>query len=595
MKFLEKFVERKPTIDRFYPIAKDRLALTNSSGSYHGVDEKQMCASFTITADRIDRVGDAVLASGCDLTNFKKNPIAFFSHQAWPLPIGVWEDRDGNLAIFPKGDHIDGTLYFSQRSKESAQIFALVAEGVLRATSIGFNPLSEPIHIRETGGYQYNDWELLEASVVGLPCQPLATLVRGYLSSGKIAGERISPHLRKSLEPLAEPVNAFMAWDHPLDKITKQQDWEIPTHWLDPGKLKVVKYEVIPMAKQMSETDSGQIGGYVSAALEDEGGEEARDENGKPIKRIGEEPDEGDEIPEGEEGPMAEKISHGKTIMGLAKLLPKQVKDALQECVSAKIPKIAADHPEMDPKQREAIAYSMCGEKGFKDMDATEDMVTKPEEGQGKAGAEYIKEYCALHGKHYGKQENEDLRDEMDHHKSVILKMAEEKYPEVAQETTGETNGPAAAADAANEAVKPYEKPPKTFTFGMTKNMKLRGMTVIREASDHLHEVSRLPGEGEVTKAHKKAFDTAHGHARALDALQGAMASETEQTQNKPGNEPLTHGENQGESAPSGQEGPTKELDLDRIMAAMESTSKKVDETSKLMQRVTGARNGGKA
>jgi len=276
-------------------------------------------------------------------------------------------------------------------------------------------------------------------------------------------------------------------------------------------------------------------------------------------------------------------MAHGETIQGLAKFLPKEVRSALEECVQAKIPKIAEDHPEMSEQQRIAIAYSTCGEKGLKwakDMNSQEDMVTEPSE---KAGAAYIKAYCSLHSKHYGSQENEDLKGEMDRHKSMILDMAKEKYPEAVEGSTGEHSGPAAAAAAANEAVAPYTKPPKSFSFGVTKDMKARGMTVLRKAADHMHEVSRLPGEGEITKSHCKAFEESHYHARALDALQGAMAHEMEGDKLTPDQETTTE-------EPEGETGEAKALDYDKINAMLDRVEKVDSKVNNRVRKLTGGR-----
>ena len=46
---------------------------------------------FVLSDATIDSYGDMIEPSGWDLRNFKKNPIALFSHaSSWP--IGIWED-----------------------------------------------------------------------------------------------------------------------------------------------------------------------------------------------------------------------------------------------------------------------------------------------------------------------------------------------------------------------------------------------------------------------------------------------------------------------------------------------------------------------
>jgi hypothetical protein len=198
-------VRRVPFPGRAY-VAKDALAYADRSSSLSSVDEREMAATFVITSEDVDRVGDVVVTKGIDLTNFCKNPIAFYNHQALILPIGVWE-CDGECTIKLGRGKATGTLHFSRRSREAEQIFALVAEGILRSTSIGFNPL-EPPQPRADGGFRFPKVDLLEVSVVGIPCQPTATLVRQALSRNRLAGSAILAPIRKSLECLAEPTPA---------------------------------------------------------------------------------------------------------------------------------------------------------------------------------------------------------------------------------------------------------------------------------------------------------------------------------------------------------------------------------------------------
>ena len=58
---------------------------------------------------------------------------------------------------------------------------------------------------------------------------------------------------------------------------------------------------------------------------------------------------------------MEKRVAVGNAVKGLALTR----KSELEDCVHDKIPKIAEDHPEMDDDQREAVAFSMCGEKLF--------------------------------------------------------------------------------------------------------------------------------------------------------------------------------------------------------------------------------------
>jgi len=222
LKIAAEFLKRQPSIGRFYPINKDNsLGFTDPGSKRLAVDSKKMCASFVVTTDNADRVGDRVLTRGINLVNFATNPIGLFGHGELIFPIGRWKDRDGNLAVFPKEDHTEATIYFSQKDADARKVFVLVEEEIIVSASIGFNALSEGIKLRDTGGYQYDDWELLEISLCNVPMQPYATLLRKHLSDNKIDGETISKRLRQVLEPLAEPTPIWSpSGFSPIDMIT---------------------------------------------------------------------------------------------------------------------------------------------------------------------------------------------------------------------------------------------------------------------------------------------------------------------------------------------------------------------------------------
>ncbi len=218
---IQPFVGRAAGLGRVY-VQKDRLALVNGNKSTIAVDEDQMCASFCISDNTPDRVGDVVVPMGIDLTHFRNNPIGFFAHQGYIWPIGRWEDDDGRCTIQLERDRALGTIYFFKDRKTEAgmmalQTFLLVKQKILRSCSIGFNPIAEPVPRSPSednpnslqSGYLFPRVDLLEVSVVGIPANPTATLVREILSQNNLAGAAILPPIRKSLLGMAEPAPAW--------------------------------------------------------------------------------------------------------------------------------------------------------------------------------------------------------------------------------------------------------------------------------------------------------------------------------------------------------------------------------------------------
>lgn len=169
-----------------------------------------MSASATITTPAPDRSEDIVHPEGVLLENYRRNPVVFYDHgfSGIMLPIGKSEDAEGNLTLVVTPDGIDATTYFSQSLCEACQVFALIEEGIVKSTSIGFMPLEAfPRTAKLDGirpGLEITVWELLEYSWVGIPDNPEA--VRKVLDRGRLAGSPICEPILKSLTSFAAPV-----------------------------------------------------------------------------------------------------------------------------------------------------------------------------------------------------------------------------------------------------------------------------------------------------------------------------------------------------------------------------------------------------
>jgi len=126
---------------------------------------------FVLSDATVDRYGDVVEPDGWDLKNFKKNPIALFSHNG-SFPIGRWSD------LRVEAGKLIGRLNLAKRgtSYRLDELIGLVEQGILRAVSVGFRPLkSEPLDAEKPYGPQrYLRQELLETSLVSVPANPAA-------------------------------------------------------------------------------------------------------------------------------------------------------------------------------------------------------------------------------------------------------------------------------------------------------------------------------------------------------------------------------------------------------------------------------------
>lgn len=158
---------------------------------------------FIISSEVLDRSNEIVSVEGIDYTNYLKNPVVLLNHDSYDgLPVGKC------LKLEIVGKDLVATMQFHDATEEAISVEKLVAGGYMSAVSIGFIPLewaeksAADLGITET----YPSWsnmirvctksELLEFSIVNIPCNPEALITNGYvhgiskaISDGKILSD----------------------------------------------------------------------------------------------------------------------------------------------------------------------------------------------------------------------------------------------------------------------------------------------------------------------------------------------------------------------------------------------------------------------
>ena len=185
------------------------LAIDHISPPY--VDRAAMSAQAVISTATIDRVGDLLIPRGCRLENYAKNPIVLWAHglEGITQPIGTSLSPDGELAVSVSETEVKATSWFSQKSLESAQIFELIDEGIIRATSVRETPLQSRIHHDSSGDEVLivEEWELEEWSWCAIGINPDA--VAKTLHRNRLGGQPITPSVLKSLIAVAPVSRKF--------------------------------------------------------------------------------------------------------------------------------------------------------------------------------------------------------------------------------------------------------------------------------------------------------------------------------------------------------------------------------------------------
>jgi hypothetical protein len=171
------------------------------------VNRSNMSARAIISTATEDRVGDILNPRGCSLKNYAKNPVVLYGHGLEDIktPIGTSRDPSGNLAIEITDDVVMATCFFSQRSQEAAQIFELIDEGVIVATSVRETPFPGESRIKAINGRRVNFvnlWDLEEWSwcAIGVNPDAVAKAIRR-----RVDGRQLSQSILKSLNAVMPP------------------------------------------------------------------------------------------------------------------------------------------------------------------------------------------------------------------------------------------------------------------------------------------------------------------------------------------------------------------------------------------------------
>jgi HK97 family phage prohead protease len=140
---------------------------------------------FVLSDGTVDRYGEIVEPGGWELAAFKRNPIALFNHRPDQV-VGRW----ANIRV--TAGELLGEFQPAEpgTSRVADEVRKLVAQGVLKAASVGFRAIeAEPLDDNPRGPKRYTKQELLETSIVSVPANPAALAVARSLG---ISGEMMA-------------------------------------------------------------------------------------------------------------------------------------------------------------------------------------------------------------------------------------------------------------------------------------------------------------------------------------------------------------------------------------------------------------------
>jgi HK97 family phage prohead protease len=154
-----------------------------------------------ISTSALARDGHILEPSGCDLSNYRANPIVLWQHNP-DVPVG----RAPNVTV--EGDKIRARITFAPTgiSAKADEVRGLVKSGIVSGVSVGFDVIdAEPLDPKQPrGGQRFTKWELLECSFCSVPADPGAAVTaraqpkeRNFMTTHTRAGKKLSAATKK--------------------------------------------------------------------------------------------------------------------------------------------------------------------------------------------------------------------------------------------------------------------------------------------------------------------------------------------------------------------------------------------------------------
>ena len=179
------------------------------------INEEEGTVWCTITSQNIDRVGDIVVSSGIDTSEFQKINSVFINHNYAELPVAKCNE------LVHKDGYIMAKIQFALGSPVVKDIFERVKAGVVRGISVGFDA-SEVIlrgckefdEICKSMKLTAEDyikvrrvipkWKLYEFSIVGMPANPDCTTKQLEVKADEAEEEEVVEKVESKEEPKEE-------------------------------------------------------------------------------------------------------------------------------------------------------------------------------------------------------------------------------------------------------------------------------------------------------------------------------------------------------------------------------------------------------
>lgn len=216
-------------------------------------DQHALTVRMTISTEDPDRQGHVIIQKGITKDNYALNPIVLWDHgDEYAIPVATSMDKSGKLHVETDGVTTWAVAHHEASDKMSMQLFDAVVCGLLRASSIGVQPLhaGKAYHPDGSELLIVDASDMFEWSYTAVGVQPKAVLrslraiknesfleawalqcdaAHAILARGTLDGRPILDPLRKAISSILTPAGNIALGHNPAEPLKDQKEKQMKT------------------------------------------------------------------------------------------------------------------------------------------------------------------------------------------------------------------------------------------------------------------------------------------------------------------------------------------------------------------------------
>lgn len=155
----------------------DKIKSFNTTAKSTFDDEQLIVKAIIGSNGNLDRHGERVNPKGWSIENYQKNPVILVNHMNGYMPPAK------AISVALSGDDLVFDLQFDKEDPVGVMMYNKLKNGYINAFSVGFRVIKWG---EEGSSYDYEEQELYELSIVYVPANADAVVVRSFATENKV-------------------------------------------------------------------------------------------------------------------------------------------------------------------------------------------------------------------------------------------------------------------------------------------------------------------------------------------------------------------------------------------------------------------------